>query len=270
MDFPDCIDFPTKRPLRLLQITDCHLGEYPGEELLGLNTDASLHDVLALVAKEPADLIVNTGDVSSHGHIGSYARYQGLVDSYVNVPHAWLPGNHDLPSAMDAAVPGGKSPKVIEAGPWQFILLDSSVPRCEHGDLTSAELTFLAETLSASEKPALVFIHHQPQAVGSLWIDQYTVRSKDAFFALVDACPRVKGIVWGHVHQVFDQMRGHIRLMASPSTCIQFLPNNDEFALDHAMPGLRWFELNADGTFETGVKRVEYKDYPIDFNSTGY
>jgi len=80
MDFPKHITFPSDRPLRLLQITDCHLGEYPGEELLGLNTDQSLHDVLTMVAKEPADLIINTGDVSSHGHVGSYSRYQRLVD----------------------------------------------------------------------------------------------------------------------------------------------------------------------------------------------
>lgn len=59
-------------------------------------------------------------------------------------------------------------------------------------------------------------------------------------------------------------------MLASPSTCIQFLPDNDEFALDKRMPGIRWFELNADGTFETGVKRIAQKDYPIDFTSTGY
>lgn len=270
MDFPEHIAFPSNRPLRLLQITDCHLGEYPGEELLGLNTDQSLHDVLSLVAKEPADLIINTGDVSSHGHVGSYSRYQTLVDGYTQVPHAWIPGNHDLPDAMDAAVASGRSPRVIEAGPWQFILLSTYVPGHEHGDLTDSELKFLADTLAASNKPALIFLHHQPQPVGSAWIDQYTVRAHAKFFALVDPCPRVKGIVWGHVHQAYDQMRGHIRMLASPSTCIQFLPDNDDFALDTQMPGIRWFELQADGQFDTGVKRIAHKDYPIDFNSTGY
>ena len=270
MDFPDQIAFPKDRPLRLLQITDCHLGEYPGEELLGLNTDLSLHDVLALVATEPADMIINTGDVSSHGHVGSYARYQKLVDGYVQIPHAWIPGNHDLPSAMDASVPSGVSPKVIDAGLWQFILLNSYVPGHEYGDFTRAELDFLAQTLQSSEKPALVFLHHQPQAVGSAWIDQYTVKAHQAFLALVDASPRGKAVTWGHVHQAYDKKRGHIRMLASPSTCIQFLPNSDDFALDSAMPGLRWFELYADGSFKTGVKRIAQKDYPIDFNSTGY
>lgn len=270
MDFPDRIASPADRPLRLLQITDCHLGEYPGELLLGLNTDESLHDVLALVATEPADLIINTGDVSSHGHVGSYARYQQMVDSYVQVPHAWIPGNHDLPSAMDAAVEGGKSPKIIEAGNWQLILLDSYVEGHEHGDLSESELNFLEQSLNASDKPVLVFLHHQPQAVGSAWIDQYIVRSNSAFFEIIDRSDRVKAIIWGHVHQAHDVTRAGVRLIASPSTCIQFLPDRNEFALDPAMPGLRWFELHDSGHFETGVKRIATKEYPIDFNSTGY
>jgi Icc protein len=36
------------------------------------------------------------------------------------------------------------------------------------------------------------------------------------------------------------------------------------------MPGYRWFELNDDGTFDSGVERVPSKDYGVDFASVGY
>lgn len=270
MDFPDKIDFPAGRPLRLVQITDCHLGEYPGEELLGLNTDQSFHDVLPLLAAQSPDLVVNTGDVSSHGHLGSYSRYQKLVDQVTSAPHAWIPGNHDDPDGMTAAMPGGVRPRLIDAGPWQLILLSSHVPGHEHGDLAAAELAFLDQQLARDPRPALVFLHHQPTPVGSAWIDQYTVRAHAAFLAIIDRQPQVKAVIWGHVHQDFDRMRGPVRLLASPSTCIQFLPDSDDFALDPAMPGLRWFDLHADGRFDTGVQRIAHKDYPIDFASKGY
>lgn len=270
MDFPDHIAFPANRPLRLLQITDCHLGEYPGEELLGLNTDESFKDVLARLAQDEADLIINTGDVSSHGHVGSYARYQSLMDKITQVPHAWIPGNHDEPSAMYEAMPGEQRIRLIDAGHWQLILLSSHVPGQEYGNLDDAELAFLEQQLSADARPALVFLHHQPVPVGSAWIDQYIVRSHQAFFAVLDKFSQVKGVVWGHVHQDVDRPRKHMRLLASPSTCIQFLPNSDDFALDPAMPGYRWLELHADGTLATGVVRIDQKNYPIDFSSLGY
>lgn len=270
MDFPDQINFPSNRPLRLIQVTDCHLGQYPGEELLGLNTDQSFKDVLAQLAGEPADLIVNTGDVSSHGHVGSYTRYQQLFDAVHQAPHAWIPGNHDEPVAMVAAQPGGQRVRKIDAGPWQLLLLSSHVPGHEYGDLSEEELSFLAHQLAADARPALVFLHHQPVPVNSAWIDQYLVRAEQKFWQIIDAHSQVKAVIWGHVHQEVDRQRGHARLLASPSTCIQFLPNSNDFALDPAMPGYRWLELHADGGLDTGIVRIPHKDYPIDFSSPGY
>ena len=44
--------------------------------------------------------------------------------------------------------------------------------------------------------------------------------------------------------------------MSTPSTCAQFLPRSDFFALDERPPGLRWLELHADGRIETEVAWV--------------
>jgi Icc protein len=41
--------------------------------------------------------------------------------------------------------------------------------------------------------------------------------------------------------------------MSSPSTCTQFRPNSDDFALDVRPPGYRWLDLTANGKIQTKV-----------------
>jgi len=48
-----------------------------------------------------------------------------------------------------------------------------------------------------------------------------------------------------------------VRLLATPSTCAQFLPHADEFAVDPRPPGYRTFELRPDGSLLTEVMWVE-------------
>jgi Icc protein len=45
--------------------------------------------------------------------------------------------------------------------------------------------------------------------------------------------------------------------MSSPSTCAQFQPSSDTFALDTRPPGYRWIDLHADGSIDTSVVWVE-------------
>ena len=80
---------PTKEhAMRLIQITDSHLGPDSEELLLGLNTDDSLIDVLQLIAAEQTavDALVCTGDIASNPHSGSYARFLDRVRDYFTAP----------------------------------------------------------------------------------------------------------------------------------------------------------------------------------------
>ena len=65
-------------------------------------------------------------------------------------------------------------------------------------------------------------------------------------------------------------MRGHMRLLASPSTCVQFAPGSEEFQVDSEAPGYRWLRLLPDGRLETGVSRVTGIDFEIDYSVRGY
>ena len=80
----------------------------------------------------------------------------------------------------------------------------------------------------------------------------------------------MRAVIWGHVHQTFDQLRKGVRLLSTPSTCVQFLPNSEEFAVDMIPPGYRWLELYPDGTFETDVVRLQTIPGEINLGTRGY
>jgi Icc protein len=67
----------------------------------------------------------------------------------------------------------------------------------------------------------------------------------------------VRGIVWGHVHQALEGERAGVRLLATPSTCAQFAPGLDDFAIDSRPPAYRMLELLPDGSIVTEVVWVD-------------
>ena len=84
------------------------------------------------------------------------------------------------------------------------------------------QLQLLEQALSDTTMPTLVCMHHQPVNVESAWIDTMAIENAEALFDIIDRHQQVKGLLWGHVHQTFEATRLGVRLMASPSTCVQF------------------------------------------------
>lgn len=262
-----------RRALRVLQITDPHLMADPAGALLGVNTRESLDAVIGEVLRchpEP-DLVLATGDLAQDG---SAAAYQVFRDKLACLPcrSLWIPGNHDDRTVMAGVVAGSDvACRHVVLGGWQFLMLDSSVPGKVHGELADAELDFLADTLARNPGlPAMVVLHHHPVDVSARWMAEIGLRNRDAFWHIIDRFPQVRVVLWGHVHQELDRVRNGVRLLASPSTCIQFAPDSDGFAVEALPPGYRWFELYPGGTFDTGIRRADSFTFRLDHNSTGY
>lgn len=259
-------------PIKLLQITDTHLGAQAGETLLGLNTDYSLEQVVDLVRQEQpfADLLLATGDISSCGAVSSYQRYRHLTRGLARQT-LWLPGNHDTVAAMrDAVGEGSEMAGGATIGNWGIIMLNSKTPGEVGGSLTREELDFLREGLQQSrEGHALVCLHHHPVSIGCDWLDQQRVSNADELFSVLDEFTHVKGLLWGHVHQQIDLQRSGVKLMATPSTCIQFAAASTDFKLDRLNPGYRWLDLHENGDIETGVSRVTGVEFNIDYDDSG-
>ncbi len=262
------------KPLRILQITDCHLGRNSDETLLGMRTFETLVDVLQKARNEGSrfDLVLATGDISNDGTPESYDRFLKAVRKHLpHTPIAWLEGNHDCPSAMREIQQTPPLSDMVTIGAWRLILLNSRVPFEERGELPDAELARLETLLEADPKsPTMIFLHHQLVPVGSAWIDQYVVSNAHELFAITDRFKNIKAMSWGHVHQDFHTMRNGVDLIATPSTCVQFRPNSDDFMVDTAMPGYRVYALEPNGQYSTETTRVEQSLYNVDFASSGY
>lgn len=266
------------KPLRVVQISDSHLFKKTSDELLGLNTEDSLERVLALVHAEQKqiDVILVTGDVSQDGSPESYLRFAAHIEKF-GKPVYWLPGNHDELRQMQSFIKSEAhlSPCKIDYGPWRILMLDSTLPRKVPGELGSEQLAYLESALQeASERldvrHVMVCLHHHPIPLQSRWLDGVGLKNPEPFFEIVDRFPIVRSIVCGHVHQVFEGQRGKVSLYSAPSTCVQFKPKSDDFAVCDSAPGYRWFELYPSGEIQTGVSRAENFSFQVDYSVKGY
>ena len=262
--------------IKVAQISDPHLFSGADGKLLGLNTAESLQRVVALVKNEQPDLdiVLATGDLSQDGSEESYRRFEKII-STLQSPSYWLHGNHDNDVAILQVLSGNErlSPCVISAGQsWRIIMLDSSVKGEVGGGLAKKELQFLTEKLEENkDKHTIVALHHHPVKMGSAWLDEQMVSNADEFLKIIRKHKQVKALIWGHVHQVKDETnQDGLRFLSAPSTCVQFKPNEEQFTADTQPPGYRWLELFEDGSFDTGVSRVESFDFEVDYSVKGY
>ncbi|EKT4467348.1 3',5'-cyclic-AMP phosphodiesterase [Pseudomonas putida] len=260
-------------PLHVVQLTDAHLFASPGGTLLGMNTRDSLRHVVEQVRREQPriDLLLCTGDLSQDGSVASYEAFR-QVSASLGAPSRWLPGNHDEARVMAEMAQGSDLVQAVtDLGAWRIVMLNSNVPGATHGWLADDQLAILDQALAdAGERHCLVCLHHQPVDIGCAWIAPIGLRNADELWARLRGCPQVKAVLWGHVHQPWDEQRDGIRLLATPSTCIQFAARSEDFQVSEEQPGYRWLRLHGDGRVETGVERAWDFAVKLDFDSPGY
>ena len=235
--------------VRILQITDTHLFAEKHETLLGINTWESYQAVLDAIhaSQRECDLIVATGDLAQDHSAAAYQHFAEGIASFA-APCVWLPGNHDFQPAMystlhDAGISPAK--RVLLGDHWQILLLDSQVFGVPHGELSDFQLEWLEHQLNAEpERYTLLLLHHHPLPAGCSWLDQHSLRNAGALDHILSNYPRVKHLLCGHIHQELDLDWNGRRMMATPSTCVQFKPHCANFTLDTVSPGWRWLELH--------------------------
>jgi len=251
----------SQRVLRLLHITDPHLHANAESRMRGVKTYDTYCATInrAMTDPAPPDAIVATGDLVQDETRAGYEAFRGVLEKY-DVPVYCVPGNHDAPAIMadTLGTPPFHFGGTARHGAWSLIMLNSFTAGDDGGRLDEAELERLQESLTKDSAPhTLVCVHHHPIAMGSRWLDGLGLRNADTFFEILDQFSQVRGVLWGHVHQASDRHRKGVRLMSSPSTCAQFLPNSDDFALDVRSPGFRWLDLNDNGRIDTEVVWLE-------------
>ena len=245
----------------VIQITDTHLFTDPHSHMNGVYPSASLQSVIDTIqsTETRVDLILATGDLV---HDDDPENYQRLADrlTVLGAPVLYLPGNHDIPQALAKAVTCAPVQNAIEARlhGWRFVLLDTTEPGKVGGHLSDEALESLRLSIETGPTmPTLIALHHHPVPVASRWMDAIKLDNSDDFFDIVGANPQVKGIIFGHVHQEFESHVGRIRVMGTPSTCMQFTPKSEAMACDTRPPAYRRLTLHPNGHIDSQVCFLE-------------
>lgn len=243
----------SETPLKIVQLSDSHLPADPNTPYRGEIADANLARVWENARAWAPDLVLLTGDLSEDGSDASYERMARIVDA--EVPILALPGNHDNHARMQKRFPRGPwaGPLAWEAGKWLMVLTDSTVRGRVEGRFSDQAIEEIETVLSASDRQhVLLALHHQPVPVAAPWIDRYPLTDPEGFLKLVDGEPRVRCVLWGHIHHHFALERNGVLFLGGPSTAANSLPRAGRFEPDPAGPSCHRIELGDAGAVAYG------------------
>ncbi|MDA1074564.1 MAG: metallophosphoesterase [Proteobacteria bacterium] len=241
--------------LKVLQITDLHLRD-DARPLIGVNTEATLIEVLdQAFASFTPDVVLATGDIAHDATLPTYLRFLQIIEQYHHGPKLCVPGNHDLIGPMIAA----RLPiDPLRVGNWVFVGLDSHVDDevgSQVSDRDIAELVAACPPIG-EKRHTLVATHHPPLEVNCPWLDKDRIQNASDLLESLARQTTVKGLVFGHAHQAVEGQSNGIGLFGTPSTCFQFEPESERFAIGDEQPGYRWLHLYDDGRIDSAVERV--------------
>lgn len=247
----------------VLQISDCHLVT-KGAELIGVDTQASLQAVLGkALAEFEADAIIASGDLAHDPARDVYQRFHQTIQQATLAPLLCLPGNHDVLGVMQGA---GLPMTPVEIGGWHLNWLDSHEDELPRALITEADKNSLRERLAHTQaQHVLLATHHPLVAVNAPWLDKDRIQNPVELLQWCAKCCAqanpaggdLRVVVFGHAHQAVSGQCAGIPVYGAPSTCFQFLPESEQFAVDTRPPGYRWLHLHDDGSVETEVGRVD-------------
>lgn len=181
-----------------------------------------------LVASElPIDALVFTGDLADRAEADAYLRLRDLVEPWATQLGAelvWVMGNHDEREPFTEIL-WREEPtmeprdRVVMLGDARLIVLDSTVPGYHHGELTAAQLTWLAgELATPAPHGTLLALHHPPipapiELMGLIELDD------QAALAAVIKGTDVRGVLAGHLHYSTFSTFGGVPVSVSAASC---------------------------------------------------
>jgi 3',5'-cyclic-AMP phosphodiesterase len=208
-------------------ISDTHISSSPDQLVRGSNMAANLTRVVEDVVSVGPDHVLFNGDLArALGERADYAAFQGLISPLreQGMPIRMTIGNHDdrsrLVAAFSVTADGGVPDKVVSVasiGGTDWFFLDSlEQTNAIRGSLGSEQRAWLARELASNTAPAIICVHHDPEA--SL------VGLKDAgeLQGIILPCRRVKAVIFGHTHVFRVWQKDGLHFVNLPATGYRF------------------------------------------------
>ena len=226
----------------MAQVTDLHLRPRGLSAYRVAETNMMAERAIdALLALRPRpDVVVITGDMADCGLVAEYELLKTLLKR-LPMPVYMVPGNHDRRDNLRRVFSDWPTivsdPEFIQFAvddlPVRLIGLDTVIPGESGGALCARRLDFLARTLAATDRPAIILMHHPPFDTGVLHMDRIRlIEGAERFAEIVRGHACVERVLCGHVHRSIDMLFAGALASASPGVAHQVA-----FDLDPAHEG---------------------------------
>jgi Icc protein len=218
-------------PLHVLaHISDTHfLGQ--GKALYGeVDTDANLTRALEQLEQAGArpHAIVFTGDLADRGEPDAYNRLRSIVEpaaERLGAEVIWVMGNHDerpqySSLLFDVEPTSAPQDRVYDIDGLRIIAFDSTVPGYHHGEVSDAQLEWLAAELATPAPHGTVLaMHHPPMPTPLLWaMEMLELHGQDRLESVLRGSD-VRGILAGHLHYSGHSTFAGVPVSVAAATC---------------------------------------------------
>jgi Icc protein len=213
----------------IAHLSDPHLLAGGQLQYGAVDTEAGLRLALErLGAVDPApQALVFTGDLADRAEPAAYARLREIVEpaaAAMGAEVVWVMGNHDERTAYARGLFGEEADvsqdRVHKVDGLRIISLDSTVPGYHHGELTDAQLTWLADVLATpAEHGTLIALHHPPIPLPMLRAAELIELLDQERLAAVLEGSDVRGILAGHLHFSTYSLFAGIPVSVASASC---------------------------------------------------
>ncbi|MET4782585.1 phosphodiesterase [Glaciihabitans sp. UYNi722] len=214
---------------RIAHISDTHFlgGARP---LYGkLATHENLLRAIELLEKSASrpEAIVFTGDLADLAEPDAYRRLRGIVEpaaARIGAQVIWVMGNHDerfqfATEMLDEAGSTEPQDHVYDVNGLRIIAFDSTVPGYHHGDMTDAQLAWLAQELSTpAPHGTLLAMHHPPIPTPLEVMELLELRGQSRLAEVIRGTD-VRGILAGHLHYTTHSLFAGVPVSVAAATC---------------------------------------------------
>lgn len=221
-------EYPRPRHF-ILHLSDTHLVGGP-EPLYGaVDSEGNLRrlfDELLESGNKP-EAIVFTGDLADRGEAEAYKRLTGIVQpaaEAMGTELIWAMGNHDDRANFCSLLLGeeaGTEPvdRSYDINGLRIITLDSTVPGYHHGEISPAQLQWLADELKDPAPDGTILAMHHPPVPSVLDLAVLVELRDQQPLADVLWGSDVRTIIAGHLHYSTTATFAGIPVSVASATC---------------------------------------------------
>jgi Icc protein len=213
----------------LLHISDTHLLAGSGLLYGRVSAETHLRELFAELESSGGrpEAIVFTGDLADRGEREAYETLRSIVEpaaARLGAQVIWVMGNHDERNAFRESLlgePAKTTPidRVYDVNGLRVISIDSTVPGHHFGELSGAQLDWLAEELSFPAPHGTILAMHHPPLPSVLDLAVAVELRDQPGLAEVIEGSDVRSIIAGHLHYSSTGTFAGIPVSVASATC---------------------------------------------------